>query len=180
MAQVLFDEATRVYPGAEIPARDDLGAADGEFLVLEEPPAADNPPHCVCSPAWNGPKPDTSRSANATPITWTRNRPRHRQQHDRITHHATTAPRRGIHSDRCYARPSAYPRPNNSSAPWQFSAATRQHCDSSDGSTPQSPTDSHSNDNPRAPEMVCAGEGLKLQSGSSELSRPRLPVEARK
>ena len=54
MAQVLFDEATRVYAGADLPALDDLDldAADGEFLVLEEPPAAENPPHCECSPAW--------------------------------------------------------------------------------------------------------------------------------
>jgi len=39
MAQVLFDEATRVYPGTERPAVDalDLDVADGEFLVLVGP-----------------------------------------------------------------------------------------------------------------------------------------------
>ena len=36
MAQVLFDKATRVYPGTELPALDDLDldVADGEFLVV--------------------------------------------------------------------------------------------------------------------------------------------------
>jgi multiple sugar transport system ATP-binding protein len=39
MARVLFDEATRVYPGSDRPAVDalDLDIADGEFLVLVGP-----------------------------------------------------------------------------------------------------------------------------------------------
>lgn len=45
MAQVLFDEATRVYPGTELPASHDLdlAVADGEFLVLKGPPATEKP-----------------------------------------------------------------------------------------------------------------------------------------
>src|SRR5690606_39300542 len=39
MATVTFDKATRIYPGAETPAVDELSIeiADGEFLVLVGP-----------------------------------------------------------------------------------------------------------------------------------------------
>ena len=101
MAQVLFDEATRVYPGAELPAVDDS--------------------------TWTSPTASSSSS---------------RGLRLRKTVLAAGSGTMGLLIAQLLARGgestatvsiaklSAYPWPNNSSAQWQFSTATRQHCDS--------------------------------------------------
>lgn len=50
MATVTFQNATRVYPGADKPAVDKLNLeiADGEFLVLVRYLVVVSPPHFAC------------------------------------------------------------------------------------------------------------------------------------
>ena len=93
MAHVLFDEATRVYPGTELPASHDLdlAVADGEFLVIKGPPATEKPSSPPAAERWD------YSPRNYSP--------------------AAGNPQRPLF----IAKPSSYPWPNNSWAPWQFS-----------------------------------------------------------
>ena len=54
MASVIFENASRIYPGTTAPAVDKLNltVADGELLVLVGHRAAENPPHFACLQGW--------------------------------------------------------------------------------------------------------------------------------
>ena len=54
MAEVTYDSATCIYPGAERPAVDalELAIKDGEFVVMVGPSGCGKTRRCGCWPAW--------------------------------------------------------------------------------------------------------------------------------